>query len=157
MSEFYPTPESLNITAGMVGAKGTPDQLALEACEQQNLDEHGFANWYDWRVEMWGTKWDIGDKHCDLDYTTGDTAIELSFDSAWSPPIGFYKKMEELGFTVKAYYYEPGMAFCGQFFDGVDAQFDITGNADWVDASIPAEINEMFAIAEHMAEWEDTE
>ena len=157
MQEFYPCPTSLNITAGMDGPKGSPEQLALEAQEQKNIQEHGFANWYDWQVEMWGTKWDVGDKNNDCGYVVGDTAIVLSFDSAWSPPIGFYEKMEELGFSVDAMYYEPGMAFCGHYVDGEDAQYEITGNAEWVDNNIPEDINMMFAIAENMADWEDTE
>ena len=90
-------------------------------------------------------------------YVVGDTAIVLSFDSAWSPPIGFYEKMEELGFSVDAKYYEPGMAFCGHSYDGEDAQYEITGNADWVDDNIPVDINATFAIAENMSYWEDTE
>ena len=157
MSEFYPTPESLNIAAGMVGPKGSPDQLALEACEQQNREEHGYANWYDWRVDKWGTKWDVGDKHNSPGYTDGDTMIEFGFDSAWSPPIGFYEKMEELGFAVDAYYYEPGMAFCGRFTKGINDDYEIAGNADWVDENIPDEINTVFAISENMSTWEEEE
>ena len=49
------------------------------------------------------------------------------------------------------------MAFCGHYVDGEDAQTEITGNAEWVDNNIPEDINMMFAIAENMADWEDTE
>ena len=155
MQEFHPCPAVLDDPRGTTYGGCKKDEL--DALRASNVEQHGYANWYDWRVANWGTKWDVGDKDADVGYTEGDTTVGFSFDSAWSPPIEFYNKMQELGFTVKAYYYEPGMAFCGQYFDGEDAEFKIDGDADWVDANIPQDINEAMGIAEAMAEREDTE
>jgi len=156
MHEFHPTPQELiDTVAGSVGSKGSPEQLALEAKEASNMEKYGAANWYDWNIANWGTKWDVGEEGSDVGYTEGDTTVGLSFDSAWSPPIQFYDKMEELGFTVKAYYYEPGMAFCGCYVDGGDEHYEITGNSEWVNANIPEHINEAMGIADSMMDWED--
>jgi hypothetical protein len=49
-----------------------------------------------------------------------------SFDSAWAPPIGLYKKLDELGYKVHASYFEPGMCFCGVWTDGYDNCIEYT-------------------------------
>jgi Ferredoxin-like domain in Api92-like protein len=43
-------------------------------------------NWYDWNIEHWGTKWDVID--CSSSFWKSDKTenIELSFNTAWSPP-----------------------------------------------------------------------
>lgn len=107
--------------------------------------EYGFA------VNNWGTKWDVLD--ADI-YDQTDTSIGVFFDTAWSPPVEAYQKLEELGFTVTAYYYEGGMGFCGAFKDGENDEYGIDGDSDWVLENIPREIDDCFAISENMAEYE---
>lgn len=87
--------------------------------------------WYGWCIQNWGTKWDIGaDEGTDheeryaLRATVVDNEANCSFDSAWSPPIGLYNKLVELGYKVHASYFEPGMAFCGIYTDGYDNCID---------------------------------
>ena len=60
LAEFVPVPASLHIVAGCVGEKGSPEQNELEAQEESNIKEHGYATWYDFCVNEWGTKWDVG-------------------------------------------------------------------------------------------------
>ncbi len=83
--------------------------------------------WYDWCINNWGTKWDIGadigtekEERYGLKATVVGNQASCSFDSAWAPPIGLYEKLVELGYNVKASYFEPGMAFCGIYDNGVD-------------------------------------
>ena len=83
--------------------------------------------WYDWCISNWGTKWDIGadigtdkEERYGLKATRVDNEVCCSFDSAWSPPLGLYDKLVELGYDVKASYWEPGMAFCGIWDNGAD-------------------------------------
>lgn len=80
--------------------------------------------WYGWAVNNWGTKWDVGGDG--RDEITDPNQIELSFDSAWSPPIEAYRAMEEQGFEIEAHYYEPGVAFFGSYFDGCEDTIDFS-------------------------------
>ena len=63
------------------------DMLWHEGITQEMSDrlksEYGYDNWYDWQVHHWGTKWDI---QCN-DATLVDNVLEVSFESAWSPPV----------------------------------------------------------------------
>ena len=90
-------------------------------------------DWYNWQINNWGTKWDIGadmgtdkEERYGLKATRVDNEVSCSFDSAWSPPIGLYDKLIELGYDVKATYWEPGMAFCGIWDNGADHYCDYT-------------------------------
>ena len=88
-------------------------------------------NWYEWCSDNWGTKWDAKHGFVGLESTK---ELELGFDTAWSPPIAFYKKLEELGFTVSANYKEDGMAFIGEYGEGVDECYEYDfSNEDWRD------------------------
>ena len=80
------------------------------------------------------------------------------FDSAWSPPITAMERLVEMGFSVKLYYYESGMCFAGIWENGDDDYYEYGGmSSDQVDAELPADLNEMFCIAETVAEYEDEE
>lgn len=53
-------------------------------------------DWYNWRCQHWGTKWNAYDANVD-DIAYG--CIELSFDTAWAPPtpiINALRDMEEV-------------------------------------------------------------
>ena len=108
---------------------------------------------YDWCVDNWGTKWDVSG---DNGYTRPNpNTLKISFDSAWAPPLEAYRAMEELGFEVKAMYYEPGMCFCGIYEDGSDDYYEYDEmTAGEVADTIPTELDEEFCISDQMAEWE---
>jgi hypothetical protein len=154
MSQFFPCPRELTETTS--GSFGDPDeQKALLLKQAANELKYGVPTWYEWCINNWGTKWDVGSEHFEPTYTEGDTSITVSFDSAWGPPLEFYSKMtDELGYSVKAYYYESGMAFCGIWNDGEDETFKIPATSDEVADKIPAAIDEMFNISGRMEEWE---
>ena len=152
LAEFIPVPASLQIVAGTVG---DPDeQKKLEEATAKNIELHGYGNWYDFCVNEWGTKWDVG-ADSQRNEIVGNT-FNASFESAWGPPIQAYEKLEGLGFTVSAYYYESGMGFCGVFSEGVDDYFDIGGmsSADVADL-LPDVLDAMFNISEDIAMWEE--
>lgn len=123
-------------------------------CEEFIPNPSGEWSW-DFCVENWGTKWDVGgeDGYIEAD----DTSARLSFQSAWAPPTGLYPVLEDLGFTVKAMYYEPGCAFAGLYEDGSDDYYDIGKSADEVEAEIPQELDEAFGIVESMRQFEEDE
>ena len=156
LNEFAPVPASLHIVSGRCGADDNPEQIALEAAQKSNLEVHGYKDWYDYCVNEWGTKWDVGGNDYNEPQQETPNDITMSFDSAWAPPIAAMDKLEALGFSVRLYYYEPGMAFAGIYEDGSDNYYDYGGmNSDQVAEELPIELDEMFGISESMAEWEE--
>jgi hypothetical protein len=152
---IHPVPEDLHIVAGRVGDDNDPKQIELESAEKRNLEKHGYSTWYDFCVNEWGTKWDV-EAYDTVELTEGQTDVTLCFDSAWSPPIGIYEKMVEQGFSVRAYYSEPGMAYCGVWWDGDDNYFEIGGlTAEQVRETIPEDLDECMGISESIEMWEE--
>lgn len=148
MNEFVPCPQDLiDTVSGFVGDK----QAELEAKQKANIEKYGYATWYEHNINEWGTKWDVDN----IQAEEVDGVIHASFDTAWSPPIQFFEHLVNLGFDVKAMYYEPGMCFCGIYEDGSDDCYNLSDmNSDEVADTIPTELDEAFAISEQMADWE---
>jgi len=154
LNEFVPVPQSLMITAGREGSDGDPKQIALEQAEALNLKEHGYANWYDYCVAEWGTKWDVGGDGYEAQDIPG--GLILIFDSAWAPPVAAYDKLEAQGFRIRAMYYEPGMAFAGIYEDGHDDYYEYGGmSSDQIAEELPAELDDAFGISQDVAQWEE--
>ena len=156
LDEFCPVPASLHIVAGKVWL--ADEQKALEEATAENIRVHGYGNWYDYCVNEWGTKWDVGGDDYNEPTQEEPNKIIMSFDSAWAPPTTAMDKFEALGFSVRLYYYESGMCFAGIYEDGHDAYFEL-GNmtSEQVAEEIPSELDEMFGISETMAEYEAEE
>ena len=151
LQEFIPVPESLHIVAGSVPVA---EEAEHKAKEQANRETHGYTNWYDYCVNEWGTKWDIGaDGNPAQDIPGG---LMLGFESAWSPPIGAYEKLTEQGFRIRAMYYEPGMAFAGVWEEGHDDYYDYGGlDSAGIADTLPVELDMAFGISDSAAEWEE--
>lgn len=150
LGEFLPIPESLKITAGRDGLDGSPEQIELVAAEAANLKLHGFKNWFDWSVANWGTKWDVGRIDNPPASLDTDGALRVSFESAWAPPVQAYLSLIDLGFNVLAYYYEPGMGFCGRVNNEGDEFYEIDGDSTWVQSNIPSDIDSFMGISEDL-------
>jgi hypothetical protein len=144
LQEFIPCPKELLETTAQFGAN---DQ------EKANKETYGYSSWYDFNVANWGTKWDISDASAEvMDANT----LKASFDTAWAPPVEAYARLEELGFEVEAFYYEPGMAFVGKYADGDDDCYEYGGyTSSTVRDAIGEELDDYFGISENMAEWEE--
>ena len=85
----------------------------------------------EYRRNHWGTKLDFGkteytpDEECDWQVDEmGYGLVHLRFETAWSPPIGWYEALNVLDMTVEAYYYEPLMQFYGQWSNPVEGILD---------------------------------
>jgi hypothetical protein len=154
LQEFIPCPQVLRDTQSVYYPDSMPEKQAEQAAiEAENIKNHGYANWYDWQIANWGTKWDIGGDTEITDFS--DNHAVLAFDSAWAPPRGAYWALEEQGFEIEAFYYEPGMAFCGSWINGIEAEYQIPDTAQEADQVIPEEIDEVFDIVNSMATWEE--
>jgi hypothetical protein len=115
-------------------------------------------NWYDWNVNNWGTKWDVGGDNYDVDIGNDGSSMTVSFESAWAPPVAWYEHMQELGFGVTAYYYESGMCFAGKYDESGDDGYEFSNmSSDDVRDMLPEDLDDMFGISEMMAEYEDEE
>jgi hypothetical protein len=109
-------------------------------------------------VNEWGTKWDVGGNDYNEPQQDSPNKITMSFDSAWSPPCTAMEKFVELGFSVRLYYYEPGMCFAGIWEDGDDDFYEL-GNMSSTEVAeeLPESLDEMFGISETIANYEEEE
>ena len=146
---FRPMPKELEGTTSP-GSSADKPQPMIE----------GFDNWYDWRCENWGTKWEVCEFY-GVD-RQGDT-ISFGFSSAWAPPIPAYQTFlmnmseQKQDVSLKAYYYEGGCDFMGCWDNGDDdcyAPSELKSTDDWWNDGIGYELDEMFNITESMAEYE---
>jgi len=153
LQEFIPVPQDLKDTVS--GFMGEDKREAHEAQMASNLEKHGYKDWYDFCVNEWGTKWDCGEAG-NSDINPNDpTMLTTGFDTAWSPPIAAYEKLVDLGFSVKAGYYESGMAFTGLWEDGDDDFYDLSNlSSAEVAQQLPTGLDDLFGISECIAEYE---
>jgi|GEM_PF-1859359 len=61
--------------------------------KRQALKETGYADWYDWSVANWGTKWGTYDFE---ERERSDGRYVFKFESAWSFPTPVFKKLAEM-------------------------------------------------------------
>ena len=148
LQQLKPMPDAL---------EGTTSPAPKEGKVQPLVD--GFDNWYDWRVQNWGTKWDVDMEGLEL--SDDGTTITGWFDSAWAPPIHAYEYFltDNEDCSINSYYYEGGMDFAGQWEDFADAEVtpsDFT--ADEMEDStmgIIFTLNEHFNFSESVREYEN--
>lgn len=151
LQEFVPCPAEL-LNDELVTSYADPEkQKVVDEMKAAAMAKYGFQSWYDWCIANWGTKWDL----CDVTATQPfDDTVLLHFDTAWSPPLEAYARLEELGFTVRAYYYESGMQFAGIYEDGNDEWYQDWGDSRGAKATLPQELDDTFGISESQEEWE---
>ena len=157
---FYPMPKQLEGTEA-----GPPAKTKKEKLERARLQvEYGASNWYDWRTTNWSTKWEVCefygvDRQYHSEQNEGESTISFGFSSAWAPPIGAYEmfleKNEEC--SLRAFYYEGGCDFMGEWYDGVDdcyAPSDYKSTDDFWQDGVGSTLDDVFNITESMAEYE---
>ena len=144
-TEFMPCPPELH-------EYDAPQRDAVLA--EQFLEKYGATDWYDWQVKNWGTKWDVG--WADGAELVDINTVVLNFDSPWNAPVTAYYALSELGFSIDAVYYEPGMAFCGEYTteDG-DISYEIEADPEWIMHHIPKKIREAFPIVEDFTQEDE--
>ena len=156
LKHVIPVPQALLDT--VAGYPGADKEAEHKAQMERNLELYGAKDWYDFCVNRWGTKWDV-EAYDPEEVVVEGGSIRFGFDSAWAPPVGIYEAMvEDEGYSVQAYYHEPGMAFCGRWQDGCDDYYEI-GNmsSETVREMLPEDLDDMMGISETMAEYEEQE
>ena len=128
------------------------------------------VNWYDWRVQNWGTKWDVSDEGLEyVDNGDGTSVIQGWFDSAWAPPIEAYNTfLDDMdGCSIEATYEEGGMDFAGIYTDGDDQYME--GLAEWCEKVVRGtcaledtpelfqKLEDEFELIENRREWIEEE
>ena len=149
---FKPMPKELEGTTSPSSSAKKPQPMV-----------EGFDNWYDWRVENWGTKWELcefyGVDRQHLNDSLDESIISFGFSSAWAPPINAYEQFlrDNENCSLKAYYYEGGCDFMGEWDNGSDdcyAPSDYKSTDDFWQDGIGSTLDDIFNITESMAEYE---
>ena len=89
------------------------DPMPDELLETTAPSEDGL-NWYFWRVNNWGCKWDVGE----TDYYDAEPDygyVHYEFMTAWGPPNGIYDTLCEKfpNLDIIWFYHEPGCQLAG--------------------------------------------
>lgn len=74
----------LNLIAPPAGHWDEYSGVGVPGLSMEDKKAHPQYNWYDWNCSNWGTKWNACDPSVDMD---GDSRLNISFDTAWSPPV----------------------------------------------------------------------
>lgn len=53
-------------------------------------------DWYEWNIANWGTKWNACRQEIEVTKSGNSAVLEITFDTAWSPPIPVIEKIFEL-------------------------------------------------------------
>lgn len=129
---LYPTPEELlnSISPAKIEDGETEEQFSARL--KRLREEYGASDWYEWRIENWGTKWDA-DETLILEDSVDE--LYLCFNTAWAPPTEWLKKVSlrfpNLNFVMD--YMEEGQGYCG-VLDISDGEIkEETGNTEFID------------------------
>ena len=119
--------------------------------------------WYGWRVENWGTKWDVSGEGLEfVDNGDGTASISGWFDSAWAPPIGAYEQLaaDFDSCIIEASYYEPGMDFAGfwsseggdEYLENLHDEYLIPPEHR---SDLYERLDDEYNLSEQFAEWDE--
>lgn len=57
-----------------------------------NIIDYGYATWYDWSIENWGTKWGAMENKI----IKGKNYIKFYFETAWSTPLPIFEELSNI-------------------------------------------------------------
>ena len=154
---LYPMPAGLKDTVN--GSENAKPEFQKKQSEQL-IEKYGFDNWYDWRVEHWGTKWNVNECYDTVSVSNNGESIEFGFDTAWSPPTGAYHNFlsENPDASLFATYYEGGCDFMGVWDNGDDRYYEPSkydsSSKFWTDDEDGQLLDENFCLVESIADQE---
>ena len=115
--------QQIDMIYNVMNTEDTPLCQTLIPMDEKLLEISGISDnyevqgWYDWRLENWGTKWDVYETQCTR---INANTLQLYFYTAWSPPIPIFDKLVDMGFEVNARYLDEGWGYIGEYTDGDD-------------------------------------
>lgn len=102
------------IEASIKPFKGDKENIEWDFRDFVPLQKKGKPiDWnYNLAIQEWGCKWT---PRVNSHERTDDRQLVITFDTPWSPPLEFLKKVcEQLPVTINIEYEEPGMQFKGE-------------------------------------------
>ena len=89
------------------------DEMVRRIKEDKSIGEHeadefefairaiattGYSNWYDWRLDNWGVKWDASEQMLEdeplfKDESLGNPDLVVTFNTPWGPPTGILQNL----------------------------------------------------------------
>lgn len=110
LTNAFPCPEELKNTVSGFLPENDPGYATWREQQESNRVKYGHADWYDWCVANWGTKWEP-----DFDLVDDDIGrMVLRGDSAWSPPIELVQEVSRrYRLTFRMVWSELGCDFVG--------------------------------------------
>jgi hypothetical protein len=132
--------------------------------------------WFDWRIENWGTKWDLvqNETHISPILTNNDpnlsheAFIGMGFQTAWSPALEIFARITEQfpNVLVRYKYVEEGMAFFGlaEIYGGeidndqrqiTDEDYKIAGAVLDAEGQIDWELTDEYDLYDALDYWKE--
>lgn len=124
---LYPVPGEVL----KVGFSHGTGKISFQRMQEALFVPDKWVDGYSWCVSHWGCKWDVFGQV--RDERLSADRFEYEFETAWSPPIAWLKKVAEdwpdLRFDLV--YYEPGLEFAGRLcFEGGKVSEDLQLEGD---------------------------
>ena len=144
--------QQIDMIYNIMNTEDTPLCQTLIPMDEKLLEISGISDnyevqgWYEWRLENWGTKWDVYETQCTR---INANTLQLYFYTAWSPPIPIFDKLVDMGFEINARYLDEGWGYIGEYTDGDDWS---TTDVESVVEDYP-ELDYEFNISESIAEY----
>lgn len=138
MDILYPCPPELLEMTSPVMWRGEKDDVEGKAAHEKYVAElegkYGHTDWYNWRVENWGTKWDAAE----ASIMEEDGQFVVHYNTAWAPNSMWVHYVSTLYPTLefRLTYEEPGVGFCGCYVvknGGEDFESLEEGDIMWED------------------------
>lgn len=101
--------------------KPMPEEISNANLSYEDRKRLGRNNWYDWRIDNWGTKWEPDEVRVQQE---DDNTLSLDMLTAWSPPHGVFDELIAQGFSVHAQYLDEGWCYIGEYIDGSSESWD---------------------------------